>query len=88
MKTDSGNELDYDLIMAFIDETKSFVHGFECGRLWEWMTEGKDFDNYLIHSKNNKQVKKMLKIYEYDYRIEKIDNVFSTIFGTNKAKFN
>ena len=85
-KTDQDMEL--EILMPFVDESKSFTHGFECGQIWEWAQNGKVFDNYLFHSKNKIQVNRILKIYSYDFRIELIDTLWSSIFGTNNAELN
>ena len=77
-----------ELLMPFVDQSKSFTHGFECGQIWEWAKAGKPFDNYVFHSCNEYQVKRILKLYGYDYRIELIDDGWSTIFGSNKAELN
>lgn len=74
--------------MPFIDQSKSFTQGFECGQIWEWSKNGKPFNNYIFHTTNKDQVEKTLKLYGYDYNIELIDNLWSTIFGTNKAELN
>ncbi len=46
-----------ELLMPFVDQTKSFTHGFECGQIWEWAKNGKPFNNYAFHSINKMQVK-------------------------------
>lgn len=84
MKADSR----YDLIMPFIDETSNFVHGFECGCIWEWAQNGKSFNNYIFHTANKLQTEKILTLHGYDFRIELVDNTWSTIFGTNNAELN
>ncbi len=77
-----------ELLMPFIDEGKSFTLGFECGQIWEFSREGRSFNNYLFHTINKEQVKMILELHGYDYRIELIDDTWSTIFGTNKAELN
>ena len=79
---------EFSCIMPFINQSKSFTHGFECGQIWEWSKNGRPFDNYVFHTINEIQVIKILRLYGYDFRIELIDNLWSTIFGTNKAEFN
>ena len=77
-----------ELLMPFVDESKSFTHGFESGQIWEWAKDGKIFNNYVFHTANKSQAEKILFLHGYDYTIELIDNTWSTIFGTNKAELN
>lgn len=40
----------YSLILAFPDQSDSFVHGFEAGRVWDALTDAADGDVVLIES--------------------------------------
>jgi hypothetical protein len=31
----------YSLVLAFPDQSPNFVHGFDCGRIWQQMSDGK-----------------------------------------------
>jgi len=75
-------------LMPFIDKSKSFVHGFEAGQIWELAKYGKLFNNYPFHRINEGQITQILRIYGYDYRIEAINSIWSTIWGSNKAELN
>lgn len=35
-----GNDRSYSLLVSFPDDSHSFVHGFEAGKLWEQMESG------------------------------------------------
>ena len=80
--------MENELLMPFVDESKSFTHGFESGQIWEWAKNGTTFNNYVFHTVNKSQVEKILILHGYDYYIELIDNTWSTIFGSNKAELN
>ena len=58
-----------DLLMPFVKSNASFVHGFECGQIWEWAKNGKVFNNYVFHSENKIQVEMILELHGYDYGI-------------------
>jgi hypothetical protein len=40
----------YELVLAFPDQSPSFVHGFACGRIWQAMTEfpGRDLVETVV----------------------------------------
>lgn len=62
-----------ELIMPFLDNSHSFSHGFQCGQVWELINSKYKFNNYLLHTKNIKQVEMMLKRSFYEHSITKID---------------
>lgn len=35
------DETEWNLVLAFPDQSPSFAHGFACGRIWEQMTAGR-----------------------------------------------
>jgi hypothetical protein len=57
------------LLMPFVDESENFTNGFECGQLWEKMTNDAVFENQLIHSENKEQIILMLVHFGYEYKI-------------------
>lgn len=57
----------YSLLMSFVDQSHSFVHGYECGKLWELMDRGEPIDQN-VHSANAEQIRMMAK--HHDYKIE------------------
>lgn len=57
------------LIMPFIDESKSFTEGFECGMIWGLIKSGECLDNHPIHNVNVEQVKMICETFGADYSI-------------------
>lgn len=45
--------------MPFVDESESFTNGFECGQIWDKFERGEELQNYLCHTDNEKQIRKM-----------------------------
>ena len=76
------------LLMPFIDGTKPFVHGFECGQIWEQAKNGNLFNDYPFHTTNESQVKMILELYSYQYTIERLDNPWCILSGSNKSELN
>lgn len=60
------------LLMPFLDESESFVHGFECGKIWQLIEDGEVIENYLVHVANKDQIELMCKTFN-------LDNEFSII---------
>lgn len=65
------------LLMPFLDESESFVHGFECGKLWNLMEEGECVERQLIHSTNIKQIEMMADTFGIIADIEIIDGTWA-----------
>lgn len=57
-------EDNYKLLMSFIDESDSFVHGFECGKIWEQMISGREI-NTMVHKSNMKQLEMICEYHNY-----------------------
>lgn len=70
---------DFTLLMRFVDESPSFVHGYECGRMWEWFDRHMEFDNYLFHTANTEQIRMMCIRFHYTCRIDYIDETWSNL---------
>lgn len=79
---------DYTLLMPFKDETPNFVHGFEAGQIWEKMKRNEKFDSYLFHTENKKQIEMMCKRFHYTYRVDKIDETWSSLFAELGSEVN
>ena len=60
------------LLMPFVDQSKEFAFGFECGRFYEMMNNGVSIEKHLFNSENEKQIELMCKRYHYQYTIEHI----------------
>jgi hypothetical protein len=51
------------LLMPFIDESESFTNGFECGQIWQRISEGETIANQLIHWENAEQIKRICETF-------------------------
>lgn len=58
------------LLMAFIDESESFVNGFETGQIWEQLKEGMSIEKRACHTSNQEQLKAMCEMFECNYCFE------------------
>jgi len=79
----------YGLLMPFIDDSNSFVHGFECGQIWTLIEQKKPLEKYLIHKSNEKQVRMICDRAYYSCAIETIDDTWSYVTAKiNLSKAN
>jgi len=63
------SEQGYSLVMPFLDGSKSFVHGFECGQVWEEMERGEPIERN-INAANIEQIRLMAKVHDYKVDFE------------------
>lgn len=78
-----------NLLMPFVDESENFVHGFECGQIWEKIEWRKNLVDYMFHTVNTKQVELMCQRAGYDFTIEEIGNGWSKLNAiVNWTKIN
>jgi hypothetical protein len=59
------------LLMPFIDASESFTNGFECGQIWQRVSDGESFERCLIHSCNVEQIKMICESFGVKYSIKK-----------------
>lgn len=64
-----NEDVEFGLIMPFKDQSHAFAHGFECGQIWQQLSDGKTFEHEQIHAENREQVEMMCKRFLYDYEI-------------------
>jgi hypothetical protein len=57
------------LLMPFLDESESFTNGFECGQIWQRVSEGETFDKQLIHTENKEQIEMICRSFGVDFGI-------------------
>lgn len=57
------------LLMPFLDESESFTNGFECGQIWQRISEGETFEKQLIHTENKEQVEMICRSFGVDFGI-------------------
>ena len=62
-------EEEYALVMPFKDQSPEFAHGFECGQLWQQMTDRKIIEGEQINAENREQVEMICKRFLYEYKI-------------------
>jgi hypothetical protein len=65
------------LIMPFEDASDSFVHGFECGKLWQLFEDGEAVKGHLVHVVNKKQIGLMCELFGLKYTFEDSDDQWS-----------
>lgn len=58
------------LLVPFIDESESFTNGFECGMIWELMSNNIFIEDKLIHNENLEQIKLIAEHFGYDYNLK------------------
>lgn len=60
-------ECEFGLLLAFPDESPSFVHGFEAGGLWERMARGETpIELEVAHSANEEVHRRAAAHWSYD----------------------
>lgn len=72
-------------VMPFYDQTHSFTHGFECGILWERMTNGEYIGGCMpVHTKNIPQIRLMCQHFGYEIIVKPYDEDWSFIETVTK----
>ena len=61
------------LLMSFLDESETYVLGFECGQLWEKISNGEVMEDRAIHTKNKQQIIMMCESFGCDFEITDYD---------------
>lgn len=65
------------LLMPFLDESESFTNGFECGKIWQMVSEGETFENQLIHAENKEQIEMICRSFGVEFGIVEHDETWS-----------
>lgn len=82
----------YSLLMSFGDQSKSFCHGWECGKLWEKMDRAEPLDHITVHSANAEQIRMIAKHFDYKIELEPFapaldpDGTYLDLFGAPGPK--
>jgi len=71
------------LLMPFIDESESFTNGFECGQVWEKISEGDCFERHLIHTENINQIKMICDSFGVECLIDDYNETWSYLTTKN-----
>lgn len=70
------------MLMPFFDESSPFAYGFECGQIWTKMERGEEFENYIFHKLNQRQVVAMCQRFGYSILIQNQDEFWSKLTAT------
>lgn len=62
--------------MPFIDESPSFVHGYECGTISQKLQDGNRLIKYLCHIENSAQIQMICDLYKIKCFITVIDDTW------------
>jgi protein-arginine kinase activator protein McsA len=73
-----------EMIMPFLDESKSYTQGFECGRVWAEMKTKQPFKDYPIHKSNAEQIKLVAKVLGYEISITELNETWSILNGSHE----
>lgn len=65
------------LLMPFIDETPSFTNGFECGQVWQRISEGDTIEKQLIHCENIEQIRLICRSFGVECGIDIADDTWA-----------
>jgi hypothetical protein len=73
---------EYNCLMPFIDDSLSFVHGFECGQVWLKLEQGNSFVGYTVHTENSAQIQMMCDHFKVPCKIQvhKSDPTYSCLY--------
>lgn len=58
------------MVIDFIDDSINFVHGFECGLIWNKIENGIHLVGYMIHTENSAQVQGICDYFKVHCKIE------------------
>jgi hypothetical protein len=65
------------LLMPFIDESESFTNGFECGQIWQMISEGDIIGRHLVHRENIEQIELICRSFGVDFGIDIADDTWA-----------
>lgn len=67
------------LLMPFVNETKDFTLGFECGIIWQKIQAGEPIDQFLFHVSNARQVAMICKHFDVRFDIKNVDETWNEL---------
>lgn len=76
-------EDEYKLLMPFLDESESFCHGYECGKIMEQM-KTKQVIYTSIHEANIKQIEMIAELQNYYVEFKLIGDGWANFNATPK----
>lgn len=69
---------DMSLILEFVDGSRSFVHGFEAGCVWEMIKAGEPFEQE-VHAANTELYIRMAESLGAEVTAEMLDDTWSIL---------
>lgn len=75
----------YSLVVSFPDQSASFVHGFECGMIWQAMKD-RTAISMTVHNANAECLQRMARHHGYSCVLERYDDTWSTATLTQAGK--
>ena len=76
------------LLMPFLDESESFTNGFECGQIWQRVSDGESFERCLIHTCNIEQIKLICESFGVLYKIDNSSDSEWSLLSVSSAITN
>lgn len=64
------------LLLPFLDESPSFVHGYECGRFSYRIAQGEVIDYIPVHAVNVEQLIIICEYHGYEYTFTPMDDTW------------
>lgn len=74
-------ETEYEMLMPFKNDDENFTLGFECGKLYSEMEQGKKIEYQLIHSENAEQIKLICSRFGYSCNLEPVNEDWFNLFA-------
>lgn len=66
-------------IMPFLNESKDFALGFECGQIWNRLEKEEELIEAIIHLENAGQIRLMCHHHGYEFDYESLDESWINI---------
>lgn len=89
-------EVTYEMILSFPDQSHSFAHGVEFGLIYQRAKNGELFSKETVHAANQEVLSRMCDVLNLDYEFEVACDengvsykewlYFSTHFSTTRSK--
>lgn len=72
----NNENIAYNLIVEFPDQSQPFVHGFEAGQIWERLKTTPSILEEMVHVDNTDLLKQIAGHYGYTYSFEVVDETW------------
>lgn len=69
--------MDNTLLMPFLDQSETYVLGFEAGQIWQLIEDGECLERKLIHIKNIEQMKLICETFGVQPEIETVNDTWA-----------